>query len=111
DWYNDIVKFARFTKTPIGNIDKDFHVYMMDILYARYLNEQNHLLWAHEGSKPDLGGLEEDDHAFLLEDSVTKAINHSGCYHSVSVEIEMTHLITNTMVQSKFINEIEGTEG
>ncbi len=42
----------------------DFTVFVSDVLYARHLKKENHLLWISETDKPDLGGKEDEDNFF-----------------------------------------------
>ncbi len=42
----------------------DFTVFVSDVLYARQLKKENHLLWVSGTDKPDLGGKEDEDNFF-----------------------------------------------
>lgn len=55
---------SQYSYIPIGNINNDFSIFALDILYARKLKSKNYLLWASSSSKPDFGGKELHDWRF-----------------------------------------------
>lgn len=64
EWYKLQLEFARFSQIPIGNLENDYPIFVSDVLYARILKKNKHLLWISDTSRPDLGGSEEDDNSF-----------------------------------------------
>lgn len=113
EWFADILNYSKYSCIPIGNIEPDYPIYITDLLYSRILKNNGHVLWISEGPRPDLGGLEDDDNELLIAENIqnTVQICHSGSYHNVCVELELIHLDINTIIQSKFINDIEGIQG
>jgi DNA polymerase epsilon subunit 1 len=58
------------------------------------------------GTRPDLGGLEEDDNYFA-DEHVNPEIITPGCFRNYCVEIEMGQLAVNTVLQH--VTKIEDT--
>jgi DNA polymerase epsilon subunit 1 len=75
--------------------------------YARRLKAQDMLLWWSSSPRPDLGGSEED--ANMPEDLVSPHISNKGCYSSVVLEMEVSDLAINAVLQSALVNEMEGS--
>lgn len=65
------------------------------------------VLWWSAAPKPDLGGSEED--ANTPEDLVSPQISTKGCYSSAVLEMEITDLAINSVLQSALVNEMEGS--
>jgi DNA polymerase epsilon subunit 1 len=111
-WFETMIQYSRYAKTPIGNIEPDFTVYLYDLIYARLLKSDNQLLWISESSRPDLGGMEGDDIlSIIASEEMHKNIevNHSGMYNGMCVELELFKLDINSILQSQHINDLEGT--
>ncbi|KAF2077511.1 hypothetical protein CYY_001210 [Polysphondylium violaceum] len=104
------VNMARYGNIPIGNIPNDSASYISDVLYSRYLKENNHILWLSDSNFPDLGGSEEDDAKFY-EELGSIQINQPDCYNNVCVELEISNLATNTILESNHLAEVEGILG
>ena len=46
DWVETRIGFSRYTFIPVCNLtETDMHQNMIDILYARQLNQSKHLIW------------------------------------------------------------------
>ncbi|XP_055866677.1 DNA polymerase epsilon catalytic subunit A-like isoform X1 [Biomphalaria glabrata] len=108
-----LLEQARYLHVPLGNIPQDFTLYGCDLFLARLAMKHNHILWASPTSRPDLGGKEADDNRLCmeLEESSVVEINNPGAYSSVCVDVELTSLAVNTIVESGHINELEGASG
>ncbi|KAI8837763.1 hypothetical protein BJ741DRAFT_603225 [Chytriomyces cf. hyalinus JEL632] len=106
---NERVELSRYSDIPIGNIENDYPLFLADVFFARRLHKSDMVLWFSPSDKPDLGGREQDDHQLELEDLVNPEINHPGTYTNVCVEIDMFNLAFNTVLQSSYVNEIEGS--
>jgi hypothetical protein len=66
---------------------------MIDVAFARQLQHNRHLLWASEGTHPDLGGAEADEH-FLWSDPLKEpVVNHPGAYRTICVELDVSYTI------------------
>jgi DNA polymerase epsilon subunit 1 len=67
-WFSDRMLSARYSLIPICNLGSDALTTMIDVIYARQLIHNRHLLWATEGSNvPDLGGAESEDYMIWSE--------------------------------------------
>jgi DNA polymerase epsilon subunit 1 len=59
DWLIAMVKLSRYSLVPLGNIDQDQALSVIDNLSARSLSNQKHILWYSNTDEPDLGGHED----------------------------------------------------
>ena len=67
-----------------------------------------HVLWYSDTSKPDLGGNEERDfRMYYQEELENPEIAEKGFYRGYTVEINVTHLAINTILQAGFLKEFE----
>jgi len=98
--------FARYSHIPIGNMPHDVWSYTSDVFFSRLLADHKHLWWISDGSRPDLGGLEEDENLFDDEHS-NPVMNNRGAFHTFCIELRLNHLATNTVLQSEHIQTIE----
>jgi len=60
EWFEDRLGCARYSHIPLGNLGYDVTNSITDMFFARQLQHNRHLLWASEGSLPDIGGAELD---------------------------------------------------
>jgi len=98
--------FARYSHIPIGNMPDDIWSFTSDVFLSRLLSDNKHLWWISDGSRPDLGGLEEDENLYDDEHE-NPVINAPGAYHTFCIELELFHLATNTVLQSEHIQTLE----
>jgi DNA polymerase epsilon subunit 1 len=91
----------------LQNLGADSPVFLADLEFARRLKAQDMLLWWSPSPQPDLGGNEEDANA--PEDLINPQISSKGCYSSVVIEMEITDLALNSVLQSALVNEMEGS--
>ncbi|RKP39877.1 DNA polymerase epsilon catalytic subunit A [Dimargaris cristalligena] len=110
-WVQERIALARYSDTPVGNIEADPALFLADLFFARKLANQNVVLWWSPTRKPDLGGREADEHTWLTEEMAHLEISHPGLYPTVCVEIEVGNLAINTVLQAPLINELEGAAG
>ncbi|BFZ25729.1 hypothetical protein BsWGS_28768 [Bradybaena similaris] len=105
-----LMEQARYLHVPVGNIPQDFAMFGCDLFLARLATKHNHILWASPTHRPDLGGKEADDNRLCmeLEDSSLVEINNPGAFSTVCVDVELTSLAVNTVVESGHINDLEG---
>lgn len=108
-WWQDSVDLCRFAHVPVGNLPPDHPAFVADLFYARALSQSKHLLWLSESPRPDLGGKEEDENLFEAEHRNPEAAQ-PGCYRSVCVEIEVSNLAVNAVMQESLLDDFEGVE-
>jgi DNA polymerase epsilon subunit 1 len=88
-WMDDRLDCARYAHIPICNLGADALTTMIDVIFARILQHNRHLLWASETGMPDLGGAEVD-HLGVWSDALAEPIiNDPGVYRSVCVELDI----------------------
>lgn len=88
-WMNDRLLCARHSNIPFCNLDQDAPTTMTDVLFARQLHHNRHLLWASERLHPDLGGSETDETAVWSEPLIEPIVNAPGAYRTVCVAVEV----------------------
>ncbi|KAL8598378.1 hypothetical protein ACOMHN_032655 [Nucella lapillus] len=101
---------CRYLHIPLGNMPKDITLFGCDLFFARHLTKHNHVLWCSSSERPDLGGKEADDNrlSMEMEESSGFTVNNSGTYHTTCVELDITALAVNTIIESGHVNEQEG---
>ncbi|CRG85659.1 DNA polymerase epsilon subunit 1 [Talaromyces islandicus] len=109
-WVQHIISLARYGDVPICNLESDDPRYLIDIAYARRLQQNNVVLWWSAGPRPDHAGYEKDDILGALETVEMPSINMPGTYATVSIELEVRNLAINTILTSSIINELEGSD-
>eukprot|EP00698_Gefionella_okellyi_P023680 TRINITY_DN8155_c0_g1_i1.p1 TRINITY_DN8155_c0_g1~~TRINITY_DN8155_c0_g1_i1.p1 ORF type:complete len:2256 (+),score=530.17 TRINITY_DN8155_c0_g1_i1:623-6769(+) len=109
-WLENALDLARFANIPIGNLTSDHAMFIIDVLMARNLHANNHLLWISNTGRPDLGGAEEDDNSFADEPAAPELVN-KGSYKCVCVELEVASLAVSSVLVSHRINDVEGALG
>eukprot|EP01133_Synstelium_polycarpum_P000195 gene195-234_t len=109
-WWRFYVSLARYSNVPIGSLGRDYASLVSDISYGRALKEAGHLLWLSHSNCPDLGGSEEDDAKFH-EELAKVEVNVPDCYNSVCIELSLTGLAVNTILESNHLADIEGIIG
>jgi DNA polymerase epsilon subunit 1 len=110
-WLNERIELARYADIPIGNIENDYPIFLADLAFSRRLDRADMVLWYSRSDKPDLGGREQDDNKFELDELVNPEMNFPGSYSNVCLEIEIFNLAFNTILQSTQINDLEGFSG
>lgn len=102
------IEFSRYSYIPVGNLEDDAPLSIIDTLYARLLSYSKHVLWYSDTSKPDLGGHEDKDfRSYFQEEIENPEIRVPGFYRGYSVEIDLTYLAFNTIIMSEFFKEFE----
>ena len=109
-WISHLVELARYGDVPLCNLNRDDPQFLIDIAYARRLQKSNVVLWWSGGSLPDHAGYEKDDMLGPMETVEMPAINNSGTYSSVCIELDIRNLVINTILTSSLINELEGID-
>ena len=102
------VNFARYSIIPICNLEMDANLYMIDILYSRSLQLNRHVLWYSDNQNPDLGGHEERDFRIYFQDEIENPeLCVKGLYRNYTIEIELSSLAVNTILQADYLKEFE----
>ncbi|KAK2800573.1 DNA polymerase epsilon catalytic subunit [Onygenales sp. PD_10] len=109
-WIYHLSELARYGDVPICNLEKDDPKYLIDIAYARRLEQNNIVLWWSPSPLPDHAGYERDDMLGPMQKVDMPSINNPGAYSSVCIELEVRNLAINTILTSSLINELEGSE-
>ena len=78
-WLNDRLSCARYANVPLCNLGLDAPTTITDVLFARQLTHNRHLLWASETPLPDLGGAEVDEQSAVWSDPLCEpVVNQPG---------------------------------
>ena len=109
-WISHLMDLARYGDIPICNLEKDDPRFLIDIAYARRLQQRDVVLWWSPGAKPDHAGHEKDDILGSMETVEMPTVNNPGSYSSVCIEIDVRNLAINTILTSSLINELEGSD-
>jgi DNA polymerase epsilon subunit 1 len=109
-WIQHLTMLARYGDVPVCNLESDDPRHLIDISYARRLQQSNVVLWWSAGPRPDHAGYEKDDILGPLETVEMPSINVPGTYSTVSIELEVRNLAINTILTSSIINELEGSD-
>ncbi|KAL2014116.1 hypothetical protein VTN00DRAFT_1641 [Thermoascus crustaceus] len=109
-WIQHLTALARYGDVPVCNLESDDPRYLIDIAYARRLQQNNVVLWWSSGPRPDHAGYEKDDVVGPLEKVDMPSINVPGTYSTVCIELEVRNLAINTILTSSIINELEGSD-
>ncbi|CAK7210323.1 DNA polymerase epsilon catalytic subunit [Sporothrix bragantina] len=109
-WVMHLVGLARYGDVPVCNLERDDPRFLIDVAYARRLQNNNVVLWWSGSPRPDHAGYEKDDVAGPLETVALPKINNPGTFASVCIDIEVRNLAINTILTSSLINELEGAD-
>jgi len=108
-WLDRMISLADYFDVPVGNIDGDQPLFLADVTFARRLVKQDIVLWWSPGSRPDLGGTEEDLQP--VDDMQSSEFVSPGCYSNVCLEVTVRNLAVNSVLHSVVVNELEGSGG
>lgn len=109
-WIQHLTLLARYGDVPLCNLESDDPRYLIDISYARRLQQSNVVLWWSSGPRPDHAGYEKDDILGPLEKVGMPAVNTPSAYSTVCIELEVRNLAVNTILTSSIVNEMEGAD-
>ena len=109
-WISHLVELARYGDVPLCNLEKDDPRFLIDIAYARRLQRANVVLWWSGSPLPDHAGYEKDQIITSMEKVNMPAVNNSGTYSSVCIELDIRNLTINTILTSSLINDLEGSD-
>jgi len=109
-WISHLTELARYGDVPLCNLERDDPRFLIDIAYARRLQEERVVLWWSSSPQPDHAGYENDDILGALETVEMPSINTPGTYASVCIDLSIRNLAINTVLASSLINEAEGSD-
>ncbi|KAL4985013.1 DNA polymerase epsilon catalytic subunit A [Aspergillus falconensis] len=109
-WVQHLTMLARYGDVPLCNLESDDPRFLIDVSYARRLQQNNVVLWWSSTARPDHAGYEKDDITGPLERVGMPSVNIPGSYTTVCVELEVRNLAINTILTSSIINEAEGAD-
>ena len=105
------IHFSRYALIPVCNLSEssaDAPLFIIDTLYARALTLSKHILWYSDASKPDLGGHEDKDfRSYFQEELENPEVCRKGFYRGYCIELDLSILAVNTIMQSEFLKEFE----
>ncbi|KAJ5590915.1 DNA polymerase epsilon catalytic subunit A [Penicillium hetheringtonii] len=107
-WIQHLTMLARYGDVPLCNLETDDPRYLIDISYARRLQQSNVVLWWSHGPRPDHAGYEKDDVMGALEKINMPSVNAPSAYTTVCIELDVRNLAINTILTSSIVNEMEG---
>ncbi|KAL2752065.1 hypothetical protein ACRALDRAFT_1052995 [Sodiomyces alcalophilus JCM 7366] len=109
-WILHLTSLARYGDVPVCNLEREDPRFLIDIAYARRLQNNRVVLWWSEAPRPDHAGHEKDDVTGPLETVQMPSINNPGTFSSVCIDLEVRNLAINTILTSSLINELEGSD-
>lgn len=110
-WIARWVELGAHLDVPLCNLPRDFAVFGSDLDFARRLQQNDMVLWWSPSALPDLGGRELDAHAGHADELETLEITNAGAYENVCLEIALTDLALDVVLQYASVNAMEGTGG
>uniref|UniRef100_A0AC34GQD3 DNA polymerase epsilon catalytic subunit n=1 Tax=Panagrolaimus sp. ES5 TaxID=591445 RepID=A0AC34GQD3_9BILA len=116
-YLGDYLAIAHYAGIPVGNLPEDSLSLALDIMYARDLQQHNHILWASKNNRPDFGGKEADDLRIYADwDNVSFKQHHGRVINyerfeqkSCIAELEIGAVAVNALIQNVRIIEAEGS--
>ncbi|KAJ8101542.1 hypothetical protein POJ06DRAFT_195900 [Lipomyces tetrasporus] len=105
-----LLNMARYSDIPVGNLRNGDVRFVIDVQYARRLQEANVVLWWSPTPYADHGGKEKDQSMLTAENMEMPLFNNPSSYESVCVELSVKNLAINTVLTSSLINEMEGSD-
>lgn len=107
-WLSHLLELARYGDVPFCNLQQDDPRFLIDLAYARRLQNSNIILWWSPSALPDHAGHEKDDTTSSLTEIVEMPqINNAGAYTSVCIDVQLQNLTINTILTSSTINDLE----
>ncbi|SMQ55161.1 unnamed protein product [Zymoseptoria tritici ST99CH_3D7] len=109
-WISHLLEFSRYGNVPLCNLEMDDPRFLIDIAYARRLQQERVVLWWSEDARPDHAGHEKDDILGSMEVVEMPAVNNPGTYSSVCIDLSIKNLAINTILSSAVLNQAEGSD-
>ena len=113
-WLDDMITVSQYSNIPLGNLQLENMSYVIDVMYARRLKNENIVLWWNEnGPLPDHAGIQKDydpTTSWIMNGLSFPEINIPNVYDKAVLEVNVNNLIVNTILGSALINEAEGSD-
>lgn len=109
-WVQHLTLLARYGDVPLCNLETDDPRFLIDVAYARRLQQSNVVLWWSNGPRPDHAGFEKDDIVGPLEKVTMPSVNTPSAYSTVCIELDVRNLAINTILTSSIVSEMEGND-
>jgi hypothetical protein len=109
-WFKDRLSIARYSSIPLCNFSNDCLTDVTDMIFARQLTQQRHLLWASETiNQPDLGqgfsgGNGDDLWTVWSESQSEPVVSRPGIYRTMCIELDIFGLAICAIMAS---NELD----
>jgi len=110
-FYTYVLLYARYAHIPLCNISTnhgDFATVAADVLMGRVLQNNNHVLWASPGRRPDTGTTDQVL-AFECDQLQNPDVNHPASYKSYCVTMQIQSLPVTAVVHAKDIDDVSHT--
>lgn len=107
-WIKNLIELSNNSKIPLCNLQVEDMDYIIDVLFARVLTQNNVVLWWSRKPFPDHGGFEADRIESETSEFIT--INNPEIYETACLEIEVCNLTISTLLTSSLIIEAEGAD-
>ncbi|KAI2792924.1 DNA polymerase epsilon catalytic subunit A [Penicillium oxalicum] len=107
-WIQHLALLARYGDVPLCNLETDDPRFLIDVAYARRLQQSNVVLWWSNGPRPDHAGFEKDDIVGPLEKVNMPSVNTPGAYSTVCIELDIRNLAINTILTSSIVHDMDG---
>lgn len=109
-WMSHLLELARYGNIPLCNLEYEDPRFLIDVAYARRLQQERVVLWWSRDARPDHAGHEKDDVLGGMETVEMPAVNNPGTYSSVCIDLSIRNLAINTILASAVLNEAEGAD-
>ena len=109
-WISHMIQLAKYGDIPLCNLQGNDPRFLIDVIYARKLQQDRVVLWWSPNPRPDHASHEKDDILGLLDKVEMPSTNNPGTYSSVCIDISVRNLAINTILSSALINEAEGSD-
>lgn len=106
-FYDYIMGFARYSHVPLCNISAnhgDMATTVSDLLLGRLLKNNNYLLWASPGRRPDMGTTDQVL-AYECDELNNPEINYPSSYKSYCVTMQINALPVTAIIHAKDIDD------
>jgi DNA polymerase epsilon subunit 1 len=109
-WVQHLLEFSRYGNVPLCNLERDDPRFLIDVAYARRLQKERIVLWWSQDARPDHAEHQKDDILGAMETIEMPAVNNSGTYSSVCIDLSVKNLAINTILSSAVLNDAEGSD-